>query len=374
MKRLVIPERPDWRRRIEEQGLLFHALEDHREYWGEGRCYALTSHEVDALERATRDIYALCLEAAHEAVVHKRYAQLGVPPQAIPLVERAWHEEPPTLYGRLDFALGPDGVPKLLEFNADTPTSLLEASVIQWTWLQDCFPDRDQFNSIHEGLIATWRELAPRLGGPTVHFGGVESLEDEMTLGYLRDTATQAGLSTEGLYMEQIGWNGAFTDAHGQPIRSLFKLYPWEGLLADPFAAHLGEVGLTWIEPAWKMLWSTKGLLPLLWELFPGHKNLLPASFEPLEGPFVKKPLHGREGNNVTIAAEGVSISTSGPYEHEPFVYQRYTDLGEHDGMHPVVGSWLIGEEPAGIGIRETAGRVTDNTATFVPHFITDAT
>ena len=43
--------------------------------------------------------------------------------------------------------------PRLLEYNADTPTALLEASVAQWFWLQDCFPTADQFNSIHERLI-----------------------------------------------------------------------------------------------------------------------------------------------------------------------------------------------------------------------------
>jgi glutathionylspermidine synthase len=84
----------------------------------------------------------------------------------------------------------------------------------------------------------------------------------------------------------------------------------------------------------------------------------------------VKKPLLGREGSNVTIAAPGVEVATGGPYADTGFVYQAYADLGEHAGMRPVIGSWVIGGEPAGIGIRETAGYVTSNTARFVPHVL----
>src|ERR1044071_9122066 len=111
---------------------------------------------------------------------------------------------------------------------------------------------------------------------------------------------------------------------------------------------------------------SRRGFLPILWQLYPGHPNLLAASREPLAGGWVRKPIHGREGNNVTIAAPGIAVETSGPYDTVGFVYQAYADLGDHDGMRPVVGSWVIGGTPAGIGIRETAGYVTNNTACFV--------
>jgi glutathionylspermidine synthase len=36
------------------------------------------------------------------------------------------------LYGRFDLAYRGDGPPKLLEYNADTPTALFEAAVVQW--------------------------------------------------------------------------------------------------------------------------------------------------------------------------------------------------------------------------------------------------
>ena len=154
---------------------------------------------------------------------------------------------------------------KLLEYNADTPTSLLEGAVIQWTWLGDRFPALDQYNSIHEKLIGAWRDAAPSLIGQLVRFAGcVDSVEDEMTVGYLRDTAVQAGLATVGVRMEDIGWDrraASFVDLDGRPIHNLFKLYPWEGLYEDDFAPLLARVPeMRWIEPAWKMLLSTKGI------------------------------------------------------------------------------------------------------------------
>ena len=377
MRRKTCAPRDHWRARVEAQGLLFHRTDDMADYWGEGAYYELTAAQAQAIDDATGELHARFLELVAHVIDARRYAELGIPELAIPLIEKSWAAAEPSLYGRMDLAFGPDGVPRLLEYNADTPTSLLEAAVIQWTWLADCFPEADQCNAVHERLIATWRELRARIGDH-VWFACVEDLEDEMTVGYLRDTAQQAGLTTAALAMEDLGWDAArevLVDLAEQPIAALFKLYPWEGLVLDPLAPVLPRAKTRWLEPAWKMILSNKAILPLLWERFAGHPNVLPAAREPDRLPavvagIVKKPLLGREGANVTIAAPGVAVETPGPYGGEGFVYQAYADLGEHDGMRPVVGSWVIGGRAAGIGIRETAGYVTNNTARFVPHIL----
>jgi glutathionylspermidine synthase len=373
MRRQALAARTDWRARIERQGLVFHTTRETGVYWGEGACYEFTAAEIDAIEAATRELHARCLDAVAHVIEHRRFHELGLSALAEQLVVQSWHAQPPSLYGRFDLAFG-DGVPKMLEYNADTPTSLIEAGVIQWTWLAECAPGADQWNQIHERLIATWRAHVPRLG-ELVHFACVPDVEDEMTVGYLRDTAEQAGLRTAQLAMDKVGWNplrGELVDLNGEPIRALFKLYPWEGLVIDALAAELPRLPTLWLEPAWKMILSNKAILPILWELFPGHPNLLPASREGgLVGPaWVKKPLLGREGANVTVRAPGVDVATAGPYEPSGYVFQAYADLGCFDGMRPVLGAWVIGGEPAGMGIRETDGYVTSNTARFVPHVI----
>jgi glutathionylspermidine synthase len=373
VKRRTVAERADWRARIEQQGLVFHTTRDTGVYWGEGVYYEFSPGEIDAIEAATRELHARCLDAVEHVIARGRLRELGLSPLASELVQRSWREQPPSLYGRFDLALG-DGVPKMLEYNADTPTSLLEAGVIQWTWQSECVPDADQWNQIHERLIATWRAHAARLG-ELVHFACVPDVEDEMTIGYLRDTAEQAGVRTASLAMDDVGWDplrGELVDLQGRAIRTLFKLYPWEGLVDDALSAELPRLAVTWLEPAWKMVLSNKAILPILWELFPGHPNLLPASREGgvVGDAWVKKPLLGREGSNVTVRAPGVDVATAGPYNSSGYVFQAYADLGCFDGMRPVLGAWVIDGAPAGLGIRETSGHVTSNTARFVPHVV----
>ena len=131
------------------------------------------------------------------------------------------------------------GPPKLLEYNADTPTSLLEAAVIQWHWFKDTNLELDQFNRIHERLIEAWKEPRPSRRGPVYFTACAANLEDYMTVTYLRDTAMQAGLATEYLDVERIGWNWdrqLFVDEAERHMRDCFKLYPWEWMLREQFA------------------------------------------------------------------------------------------------------------------------------------------
>ena len=154
-------------------------------------------------------------------------------------------------------------------------------------------------------------------------------------------------------------------------MQSVFKLYPWEWMLEEDFGdSLLADRATQWIEPAWKVILSSKGILPILWELNPGDPNLLEASFD--KGKltrYVQKPLFSREGSNVTIYDErGIFAETGGEYGEGEFIYQALSPLPEFDGQHPVIGSWIIGEGAGGIGIRESSGPITDNRSRFVPH------
>jgi glutathionylspermidine synthase-like protein len=229
-----------------------------------------------------------------------------------------WEQEPPAIYGRFDLAYDGKNPPKLLEYNADTSTSLLEAAVVQWYWLQDVFPKADQFNSIHERLVAKWKELKDYLKMP-LYLTNMDTTEDTITVAYMRDTAEQAGLTCKSILVEEIGWDqdqNYFVDLDLKPIRSLFKLYPWEWLLADEFGEHtLMTYGETqWVEPIWKMVLSNKGILAILWEMHPNHPNLLETYFDSPRwmSTYAKKPLLAREGANITLTT---SSGTVGPTE-----------------------------------------------------------
>jgi glutathionylspermidine synthase len=366
VERRTLAPRPDRRERARRMGFAFADIAG-EPYWDETAFYRFTEAEVETLESATAEIERISREAVGYAVAQALNDPLGIPEGAWRIVTRSWEAQEPSLYGRLDLRWDGTGAPRLLEYNADTPTALFEAAVVQWEWLQ-CLDDgaaHDQFNSLHEALIAAWRGLS--LPG-TVHFScDAASIEDRGTVDYLRDTAIQAGLEATFLAMEEIGWNGsAFTDLEERPIAAMFKLYPWDWLLREAFGANIPKASTRWIEPAWRLIPSSKAFLSLLWHLFPDHPNLLAAHLEPgrTGKREIAKPIFGREGAN--ISAPG--IATDGPYADQPRVWQEYAELPAFAGRYPVLGSWIIAGQPAGLGIREDATPITRDTSRFVPH------
>ena len=375
MRRHVCTPRPDWPRRVEQIGLTYHSHEN-GPYWDEAACYELTEREVNELEATTNILHRLCIDAAEQIIERDWWDRLRISETARPIILQSWERDDFSLYGRFDLAY--DGItpPKMLEYNADTPTALVEAAVAQWFWLEECRPGADQFNSIHERLIEAWKRRA----GGLVHFASVRDHdEDGMTVTYLRDTCEQAGLKTKWLAVEDIGWDTNakhFVDNELTAIANCFKLYPWEWMWTEEFCKHLTQASTAFLEPAWKMLLSNKGILPILWELFPDHPNLLPAfdREDALAGDYVRKPLLGREGSNVSIFSGGQTVLASeGDYGAEGYIFQQRAPIPSFDGHHPVFGAWIVDHEAAGLGIREDTSLITGNLSRFVPHFFQPA-
>ncbi|MEV4254964.1 glutathionylspermidine synthase family protein [Spirillospora sp. NPDC049652] len=383
MRREFSDPRPDWAARVEAQGLAYHRTAHPenltRPYWDESVHYVFDMDEVLALEETVEELHRMCLQAVEHVVTTGRYNVLGIPDWVAPLIEASWRRRDPHLYGRFDLRYDGTGPAKLLEYNADTPTSLVESSIVQWYWLRDVYPGDDQWNSIHERLVARWKEIAATVPGGRAHFAWTnedETGEEVMTIAYMQETAEEAGLPGEAIAMEDIGWDprrARFVDLDEREITTLCKLYPWEWIVAEQFGRNVPQAPTTWIEPIWKMVLSNKALLVLLWELFPGHPNLLPTY---LNTPgnltsYVQKPLLGREGASMRIVTpDGPEVTTEGEYGREGFVFQEFCPLPDFDGEHPVLGAWVVEDESAGLGIRETAGLITDDTSSFVPHRI----
>jgi glutathionylspermidine synthase len=397
MWRHRIKPRKDWSRIVTEQGLVFPLTKTPDggsvAYWNESAWYELTMEEVETLEAATEELWAMCVDAVGHMATTMTDERLGLPPGSLDVVRRSIDRADPSLYARFDLAYGPDGSVKMLEVNGDTPTGLVETGVAQWRWLEEVMPDLDQWNSVHDRLVAAWTRLrtSGAFDGDRVHFLYDEAEGDaydggelEMTCSYLMDTAIQAGLVAMEHPFAEVGWNPEtrdFRDVHDQPIRNAFKLYPWEDMLGDAFGRHIVEQAevrpVRWLEPAWKLLLSTKALLPVLWERHPGHRLLLPAYFdEPRDlVEWVAKPLHGREGDNIRVHLDDGTpdVVMPGEYGPEGYVYQAYTQLPVYEGNHVVLGSWIVDGESAGMIVRESNGMVTDYFSRVVPHVITDA-
>lgn len=376
MQRLTTTPRNNWQKAVEALGFGFHTTDV--PYWDESAYYTFTMPEVEKLESATAELWEMCIKAVQHVIDNNLFDTFKIPEFIIPHIIESWNNDVPAIYGRFDLWYDGIGEPKLIEFNADTPTSLFEASIIQWFWLKDFDEPKDQFNSLHEKLIDYWKYLGNYLYDDTLYFTCVKNnLEDFTTTAYMQDCAMQGGLKTSFIYIEDIGWdndNSYFVDLDNQPIRNIFKLYPYEWMVNEDFGKNIiaDTQNALWVEPTWKMLMSNKAILPVLWQLFPYHKNLLPAYFTRSNlNDYVKKPLLSREGANITIIQnEQVIAESDGEYGEEGYIFQELCKLPDFGGNYPIIGSWIVGQEPAGMGIRESEGLITNNTSRFVPHFI----
>jgi glutathionylspermidine synthase len=380
MQRIFGSPRPNWQHEVEQIGFTYHTIDDQL-YWDESGWFEFSYEDIRVIEQATNVLHAMCIEAVEYVIEEDRLADFGIPSQFHYWIGESWEADHPTLFGRFDLAWDGSGPPKMLEYNADTPTSLFEAAVVQWHWLESlqgkgtAIANYDQFNSLHEQLIDSWKYLRQQ-GWQRVHFAATDDHhEDFGNVTYMRDTASQAGIETHYLNMSQIGYDQqrkTFVDAKFEPIEYLFKLYPWEWMLQESFARYLLSSKTIWLEPPWKMLLSNKTILAILWELFPDNKYLLEASFEPLAGDFVRKPILAREGSNIQIVTQEQhgDAATEGPYWDQPCVYQAYHPLYRCDAGYAVIGSWIIADRACGMGIREDIQAITHNTSRFLPHCI----
>lgn len=406
MQKIALPERPDWRVHAREVGFTFADMHGEA-YWDETSAYAFTLEQIEtAIEDPATALHAMCREAVDHILQHEELMdRLAIPAAHRDLIAESWRRGDPEIYGRFDLAYDGQGPAKLLEYNADTPTSLYESASFQWRWLEDQLAagvlDQgcDQFNGIHEALVARFAEVfEPKSDLHFTAMGG--NPEDYATVEAMGWAAREAGLGAHYCDMDKIAISdtGQFLDDQDRVMGVLFKLYPWEDLFRDDFASHIAGSNCLFLEPAWKALLSNKGLLPVLWQMFEGHPNLLPAFFEQdvaeamagqgaasanvaaafdraqaaLAAGHVRKPILSREGASVTIFEQGriVEQSKNTDYAQHPRIVQAYAPLPVFDGFRPVIGAWIVGQACAGIGLREDRLRITQDLSRFKPHYI----
>lgn len=389
MKRIDCRERPNWREYADSVGFNFHTF-DGEPYWDETAYYQFTLEQIENdIESPTEELHNMAMELVKD-IVHdaEKLEQLGIPKSFWNHIYNSWDNGEPHLYGRMDLVYDGTGPAKLLELNYDTPTSLFETGFFQWVWLEQQIErgelpaHADQFNSLQDKLEEAFRTLS--LPQPFYFSSVTESIEDKGTVEYLMDIARQADIDARYIAIEEIGEaEGQLVDLEGYSIPGLFKLYPWEFMVQEEFANTVRTSSTIWLEPSWKMLLSNKGILPLLWQKYPDHPNLLPAFFEDstadLTSGWVRKPLLSREGANVElITTNGEKISAPGPYADGKFIRQalqplpKFRDNFRSEDCFTMIGSWVVGDSAAGIAIREDKTLITKDSSRFLPHIILD--
>lgn len=393
MRRIPVCARPTWRDLADRLGFVTHSLLG-GPYWCEDHCYAFDATSLERhVDAATLALGEMCRAVVERAVADEEILRsLRIPEPWWDRVAESWRRRDPDLLARFDLAYDGSGDAAMLEVNADTPGMAFECAVFQWLWLEDALAaghvprGSDQHNRLHTELVARFRTVAA--GHALLHFAASKrNVEDRVAADYLRDCAEQAGCATEFVAIEDLGIDqqGRITDLQDRVVTMLVKVYRWSLLIREPFAAALGAATAPAIvEPSWKLILSSKGVMAWLWRLFPGHPNLLPTWFEGDRdaspgADYVTKPLRSVKGANVRIVARGLpggEAASDGPYGDQPRIVQAYRPLptfrDEHGRVHHAqLGAWTVGGRPAGIGVVEgDEPIITQDTSRFLPHLV----
>ena len=394
MLRRPIPPRANWQQLAREFGFHFHTMYG-QPYWDESAYYQFSLKQIEEdIETPTEELHQMCLHVVDQVCRDEALLRKFAIPEAYwQAIADDWLKQSPSLYSRLDLIYDGKMPAKLLENNADTPTSLYESGFWQWLWLEHnvdagVLPKAaDQFNSLQEKLVNQFKVIADYYQLSYMHFACCKDTdEDRGTVQYLQDCAKEAGINDYFVFVEDIGIDATqrLTDLDDQLISTCFKLYPWEFMQREEFGNYAIQPEQNWLEPLWKTILSNKALLPELWRQFPQHPNLLPAYFESdihcgkaalNEGDkWVKKPLYSREGANITVfdkqTDDAEALATDGPYGEEGFIFQAYTPMPKFGDNFTLIGSWLVNDEAAGISVREDTSPITQDLSRYLPHII----
>ncbi len=377
---------------LDEIGFSWHTDSDGTQYVAD-ELVQITSEEAEGYYTAANELYDMYVEAAEYVIENDLFFELGIPFNLVESIKKSWENDVHWhLYGRFDLAGGIDGAPiKLIEFNADTPTGLFETAIVQWAILKvNAMDEVKQFNNVYEAISTNFKRLITLFEdtdrfdelyeGWRILFSSIEGNdEEEVTTKLLKRMAEDAGFLTGFSFLDEVLFdNESICDKDNQDYEYWFKLFPWEDI-----AIEEGELALTLqnilesqsaiiLNPAYTLLFQSKGMLKILFDLFPDSPYLLEASYEPLvDKAYVEKKVFGREGANTKfVNADGsVAAQTEGEYDHYKSVYQEAVDFPQDDKGNYYQAGVFFAYEACGLGYRR-GGKILDNMSKFVGHVI----
>jgi glutathionylspermidine synthase len=378
---------------LQEIGFTWHTDTDGTKYISD-ELVQITQDEAEAYYKAANEIYDMFVEAAEYVIENDLFFEIGIPFNLIDAIKKSWENDVHWhIYGRFDLAGGIDGKEiKLIEFNADTPTSLFETALLQWAILkQNNMDENKQFNNLYEAIMQNFKRLITlfddtelfeeRYDGWKILFSSIEGDdEEEATTRLLQQMATDAGFNTSFEYLQNVKFDeDGIYDANENEYEYWFKLYPWEDIATDE-----GELATTLttimknqkaiiLNPAYTLLFQSKGIMKIMYDLFPDSPYLLKTSFKPLDGiKQVEKTMFGREGANTKIidASKTVLEQTDGPYGNYKKIYQEYVEFNQDISKAKYQAGVFFAYEACALSFRK-GGEIMDNMSKFVGHIIT---
>jgi glutathionylspermidine synthase len=377
---------------LEEIGFAWHTDADSSKYVAD-ELVIVTDDEAEAYYECVNELYDMYATCAQHVIDNNLFFELGIPFNLIDAIKKSWDNDVHWhLYGRFDLAGGIDGKPiKLIEFNADTPTSLFETAILQWAILKHNNMDEErQFNNIYEAISENFRRLVTLFDDPSEfekHYDGWKILfssvsgnvEEEQTVRLLQQMAIDTGFETgfEPLGGVKFDEEGIY-DSNEIPYEYWFKLFPWEDIAIDEnelallLTTIMNNQKAIILNPAYTLLFQSKGMMKILCDLFPDSPYLLKTSYEPLKGiQCVEKRMFGREGANVKILdiSGNVLEANEGPYGNFKPIYQEYVEFPKDAKGNSYQAGVFFAYEACGLGFRR-GGKILNNMSKFVGHVL----
>jgi len=376
---------------LESIGFHWHTDKDESPYIA-NEVVVVSEDEAEAYYEAVNELYDMFVEAGDYIIENDLFHEVGIPFNLVDAVKKSWENDVHWhIYGRFDLAGGVGGVPiKLLEFNADTPTALFETAIVQWAMLKaNGLDESAQFNNVYEAIRDNFNRLIVLDGdledfehyyeGWKILFSAIRgNIEDENTTKLLQKMADDAGFHTKFAYVDEV----EFSDEDGifygdEQYEYWFKLIPWEMIaieesdLARIITNIMENQKAIILNPAYTLMFQSKAIMKILWDLYPNHPLLLETSFEPLGKKQVQKPFLGREGGSVKILDANGSVISSAQddYGDQPTIYQEFVELLKDSNGRNYQAGVFFAYEGCGLGFRR-GGEILDNMSKFVSHII----
>lgn len=358
-----------------------------------GELLQIEKPEIDNYKQAVRQLYELYEKAAQYIIDTQRWNDAGIPDNAVEIIQYTWEHRHQHLhlYSRFDLSGVINGrPPKLIEFNADTATVIPETAIIQTELLRHSdLRNVSQFNDLKASLSSQFERLSHQNPHrPTaVLFSTLGHEEDALNADIIADTAKDIGYEIFYMPMEKVFFSpeeGIFMPVRKDeylPIDFWFKLVPWEFIaweepkLMDILTQVVTKDLCIILNPAYTMLYQSKAMLNILWELFPNHPLLLETTLSPqaFKGrSYVEKVIYGREGENVKVFnPAGICLeSCEGEYGHFPSVYQAYEELPKDSDEEYYQAGIYYTDKACALSYRRRDGLIIDTDAEFIGHFV----
>ncbi len=353
----------------------------------------VTPQECNAYQSACTELYKMYEQAAQYVIDNNLWRDLGIPSNAIEIIKYSWNQRHRLqhLYGRFDIAGVIDGKQaKLIEFNADTATVMPETAVIQKEMLaQSHIKTSSQFNNLFDGLTDKFKQIlnANPNKEASILLSDLGHIEDELNLDIIDEAAEEAGFLVEIASLSDVHFSkeeGICLQVGEDEFMQFdfwFKLVPWEWIayeepeLLDILTEIVKKEMCVILNPAYTLIFQSKAIMKILWDLFPNHPLLLRTTNSKssmLGKPFVEKVIFGREGENISCYNEQgrVLYKNGGDFGNYPNIYQEYYELPQdEDGDYYQAGMYFT-YKPIALSYRRRDGLVTDTDSEFIGHFI----